>query len=166
VIANLRPSGKYLMEDFYYAGGLRALLASIGDLLDLGAKTVSGKTLGENLEGAKIYTRGDPAAREGVIPSGGLAVLRGNLAPDGAIVKPAAAEPRLLQHRAAVVFEDYKDLQARLDDPALDVDANSVIVLRNAGPIGAPGCPSGKCRSRKNYCSRACATWCGYRMRE
>src|SRR5882672_1492329 len=143
VIANLRPSGKYLMEDFYYAGGLRALLASIRDLLDLDAKTVSGKTLGENLEGAKVFNSDVILPRaKALIPSGGLAVLRGNLAPDGAIVKPAAAEPRLLQHKGrAVVFEDYRDLQARLDDPALDVDANSVIVLRNAGPIGAPGMP-------------------------
>ena len=143
VIANLRPSGKYLMEDFYYAGGLRALLASIGDLLDLKAKTVSGKTLGENLEGAKIYNPDVILPREkALIPSGGLAVLRGNLAPDGAIVKPAAAEPRLLQHKGpAVVFEDYNDLQARIDDPALKVDADSVIVLKNAGPVGAPGMP-------------------------
>jgi dihydroxy-acid dehydratase len=143
VIANLRPSGKYLMEDFYYAGGLRALLASIGDLLDLEAKTVNGKTLGENLEGAKVFNAEVILPREkALIASGGLAVLRGNLCPDGAIIKPAAAEPRLLQHKGrAVVFEDYNDLQARLDDPALDVDANSVIVLRNAGPIGAPGMP-------------------------
>jgi len=143
VIANLRPSGKYLMEDFYYAGGLRALLASIGDLLDLKAKTVSGRTLGENLEGATIYNADVILPRaKALIPSGGLAVLRGNLAPDGAIIKPAAAEPRLLQHKGrAVVFEDYNDLQARIDDPALDVDADSVIVLRNAGPIGAPGMP-------------------------
>jgi dihydroxy-acid dehydratase len=143
VIANLRPSGKYLMEDFYYAGGLRALLASIRDLLDLNAKTVSGRTLGENLEGAKIYNADVILPRDkALVPSGGLAVLRGNLAPDGAIVKPAAAEPRLLQHKGrAVVFEDYNDLQARIDDPALDVEADSVIVLRNSGPIGAPGMP-------------------------
>src|SRR5260221_9911820 len=120
VIANLRPSGKFLMEDFYYAGGLRALLASITDLLDLNAKTVSGKTLGENLEGAKIYNPEVILPREKpVLPSGGLAVLRGNLAPDGAIVKPAATEKRLWKHKGrALVFEDYKDLQARLDDPA------------------------------------------------
>jgi dihydroxy-acid dehydratase len=143
VIANLRPSGKYLMEDFYYAGGLRALLASIGDLLDLEARTVSGRTLGENLEGAKIFNTDVILPRDkALVASGGLAVLRGNLAPDGAIVKPAAAEARLLQHKGrAVVFEDYNDLQARIDDPALDVDADSVIVLRNAGPIGAPGMP-------------------------
>src|SRR5207249_1289880 len=141
--ANLRPSGKYLMEDFYYAGGLRALLASIRDLLDLDAKTVNGKTLGENLEGAKVFNADVILPREkALVPSGGLAVLRGNLAPDGAIVKPAAAEPRLLQHKGrAVVFEDYNDLQTRLDDPTLDVDADSVIVLKNAGPVGAPGMP-------------------------
>ena len=143
VIANLRPSGKYLMEDFYYAGGLRALLASIGDLLDLKAMTVSGKTLGENLEGAKIYNPDVILSREKpVLPSGGLAILRGNLAPDGAVVKPAATEKRLWKHTGrAVVFEDYNDLQARIDDPKLDVDADCVIVLKNAGPVGAPGMP-------------------------
>jgi len=143
VIANLRPSGKFLMEDFYYAGGLRALLASIGDMLDLSAKTVSGKTLGENLEGAKIYNPEVILDRtKPVLPSGGLAILRGNLAPDGAVVKPAATEKRLWKHKGrAVVFEDYNDLQARIDDPKLDVDADCVIVLKNAGPVGAPGMP-------------------------
>jgi dihydroxy-acid dehydratase len=143
VIANLRPSGKFLMEDFYYAGGLPALLGSIRDLLDLNAKTVSGRTLGENLEGAKIYNPEVilPRAKP-VLPSGGLAILRGNLAPDGAVVKPAATEKRLWKHKGrAVVFEDYNDLQARIDDPALDVDADCVIVLKNAGPVGAPGMP-------------------------
>jgi dihydroxy-acid dehydratase len=143
VIANLRPSGKYLMEDFYYAGGLRALLASIKDLLDLEAKTVSGRTLGEDLEGAKIYNPEVILSRDKpVLPSGGLAILRGNLAPDGAVVKPAATEKRLWKHTGrAVVFEDYNDLQARIDDPKLDVDADCVIVLKNAGPVGAPGMP-------------------------
>jgi dihydroxy-acid dehydratase len=143
VIANLRPAGKYLMEDFYYAGGLPALLASMGDLLDLSAKTITGNTLGENIAGAKNFNADVILPREkALIPSGGLAVLRGNLAPDGAIVKPAAAEKRLLQHQGrAVVFEDYNDLQKRIDDPKLDVDADSVIVLRNAGPMGAPGMP-------------------------
>ena len=99
VIANLRPSGKYLMEDFYYAGGLRALLASIKDLLDLNAKTVSGKTLGEDIEGAKVYNPEVILPRDRpVLPSGGLAILRGNLAPDGAVVKPAATEKRLWKH--------------------------------------------------------------------
>jgi dihydroxy-acid dehydratase len=143
VIANLRPSGKFLMEDFYYAGGLRALLASIRDLLDLEAMTVSGKTLGENLRGAKVYNPEVILSREKpVLPSGGLAILRGNLAPDGAVVKPAATEKRLWKHQGrAVVFEDYNDLQARIDDPKLDVDADCVIVLKNAGPVGAPGMP-------------------------
>jgi dihydroxy-acid dehydratase len=143
VIANLRPSGKYLMEDFYYAGGLPALLVSIRDLLDLDAKTVSGKTLGENLESAKVFNAEVILPREKpLLPSGGLAILRGNLCPDGAVVKPAATVPRLLQHKGrAVVFEDYNDLQARIDDPALAVDADSVIVLRSCGPVGAPGMP-------------------------
>jgi len=143
VIANLRPSGKFLMEDFYYAGGLRALLASIRDLLDLNAKTVSGRTLGEDLDGAKIYNPEVILPRDKpVLPSGGLAILRGNLAPDGAVVKPAATEKRLWKHKGrAVVFEDYNDLQARIDDPKLDVDADCVIVLKNAGPVGAPGMP-------------------------
>ena len=143
LLVNLMPSGKFLMEDFYYAGGLPALLASIGDLLDLNAKTVSGRTLGENLEGAKVFNAEVILPREKpLLPSGGLAILRGNLAPDGAVVKPAATEPRLLQHKGrAVVFEDYNDLQARIDDPALEVDADSVIVLRGCGPIGAPGMP-------------------------
>jgi dihydroxy-acid dehydratase len=138
VVANLRPSGKYLMEDFYYAGGLPALLASIRELLDLSAKTVSGKTLGAKVFNAEvILPREKP-----LLPSGGLAILRGNLAPDGAVVKPAATEPRLLKHKGrAVVFEDYNDLQARIDDPALEVDADSVIVLRGCGPVGAPGMP-------------------------
>jgi len=143
VIANLRPSGKYLMEDFYYAGGLPALLASIRDLLDLSAKTVSGRTLGENIGGSRVFNSDVILPREKpLLPSGGLAILRGNLAPDGAVVKPAATEPRLLKHKGrAVVFEDYNDLQARIDDPALDVDADSVIVLRGCGPVGAPGMP-------------------------
>jgi len=144
VLANIRPSGsKYLMEDFYYAGGLRALLAEIRDLLSLDCLTVNGKTLGENLEGVKVYNddvirpRANPLAK-----SGGLAVLRGNLAPDGAVIKPTAAEPRLLKHTGrAVVFRDYNDMAARIDNDALDIDGNSVIVLQNAGPLGAPGMP-------------------------
>jgi dihydroxy-acid dehydratase len=143
VLANLRPSGKYLMEDFFYAGGLRALLAQLGDLLDLGQRTVDGTTLGANIAGARIFnedvirTRANP-----VVARDGLAVLRGNLAPDGAVIKPPAAEPHLLRHTGrAVVFENYNDMAARIDDPQLDVDASSVIVLRNAGPQGAPGMP-------------------------
>jgi dihydroxy-acid dehydratase len=143
VLANLRPSGQYLMEDFYYAGGLRALLARLTDLLDLSQRTVDGRTLGQNLAGASVYhddvirPRANP-----LVARDGLAVLRGNLAPDGAVIKPPAAEPHLLKHTGrAIVFDSYDDLSARIDDPALDVDAGSVIVLRNAGPQGAPGMP-------------------------
>jgi dihydroxy-acid dehydratase len=143
VLANLRPSGKYLMEDFYYAGGLRALLGQLGDLLDLGQRNVEGSTLGENVAGAKIFNADVIRPRaQPLVERDGLAVLRGNLAPDGAVIKPPAAEPHLLQHIGpAVVFTDYNDMAARIDDPQLDVDASSVIVLQNAGPQGAPGMP-------------------------
>jgi dihydroxy-acid dehydratase len=143
VLANVRPAGKYLMEDFFYAGGLRALLARLGDLIDGSAPTVNARTLGENIAGAKawnddvIRSRDDP-----LVPHDGLAVLRGNLAPGGAVIKPPAMEARLLRHAGrAVVFRDYEDMAARIDDPSLDVDADSVIVLQNAGPRGAPGMP-------------------------
>jgi dihydroxy-acid dehydratase len=131
------------MEDFYYAGGLRALLSELKDLLHLQAKTVTGKTLGENLQGAKIYN--DDVIRPRSNPlkaSGGLVVLRGNLAPNGAVIKAAAASPKLLKHVGkAVVFEDYNDMAARIDRDDLDADADSVLVLRNAGPLGGPGMP-------------------------
>ncbi len=144
VLANIRPAGdKYLMEDFYYAGGLRAMLAELGNLLVTGCATVNGKTLGENIAGAKIYnddvirTRANPLSA-----SGGLAVLHGNLAPNGAVIKPTAAEARLLKHTGpAVVFSDYNDMAARIDDESLKVDENSVLVLRHAGPLGGPGMP-------------------------
>ena len=143
LLANLRPSGQYLMEDFYYAGGLRAVLNELGELIDGSAPTVNDTTLGDNIAGAGIYND-DVIRRRGnaLLASGGLAVLKGNLAPDGAVIKPGAMEPRLLRHRGrAVVFDDYEHLAARIDDPALEVDANSVLVLRSAGPIGAPGFP-------------------------
>jgi dihydroxy-acid dehydratase len=144
VLANIRPAGqKYLMEDFYYAGGLRAMMSELKDLLNLDCLTVNGRTLGENLEDAKIYNddvirrRNNPLAA-----SGGLAVLRGNLAPDGAVIKPTAAEPHLMKHTGpAVVFKNYDDLYARIDDENLVVDENSVLVLQNAGPQGGPGMP-------------------------
>ena len=144
VLANIRPAGqKYLMEDFYYAGGLRAMLAELKDLLHLDCLTVNGATLGANLEGAAIYN--DDVIRRRNNPlsaSGGLAVLRGNLAPDGAVIKPTAADPKLLKHTGrAVVFHDYDDLYARVDDPNLDVDESCVLVLQNAGPQGGPGMP-------------------------
>jgi len=144
LLANVRPSGdRYLMEDFYYAGGLRALLNELKDLLKLDCRTVNGKTLGENLEGARIHN--DDVIRKRSRPlkeSGGLVVLRGNLAPGGAVIKAAAATPKLLKHVGkAVVFEDYNDMSARIDRDDLDVDASSVLVLRNAGPLGGPGMP-------------------------
>ena len=142
-LVNMRPSGKYLMEDFYYAGGLVALLEGMRDLLDCDALTCTGKTLGENIAGSKIHDSDvirTPA--NAMQPEGGLIVLRGNLAPDGAVIKSTAADPRLLTHAGrALVFDDYNDMAARIDDPALDVDADSVLVLRNAGPLGGPGMP-------------------------
>ena len=143
VIANIKPAGTYLMEDFYYAGGIRALLGVLREHLHLGCITVNGHTLGENIEGVEVHNDGviRPLANP-IWASGGLAVLRGNLAPRGAVIKPAAAEQRLLVHKGpAVVFENYPDLSARIDDPALDVTADSVLVLRDAGPVGAPGMP-------------------------
>ncbi|MEO8134112.1 MAG: dihydroxy-acid dehydratase, partial [Betaproteobacteria bacterium] len=143
LIANLRPAGKFLMEDFFYAGGLRALLADIADLLDVTARTVNGRTLGENLRGAEVFNRDVILPRDrALVAKDSLAVLRGNLAPNGAVIKPAAAEPQLLQHTGpAVVFADYNDMVARIDDPALPITRDSVIVLQNAGPLGAPGMP-------------------------
>ena len=143
LVANVRPAGQYLMEDFYYAGGLRALLASIGDLLDLNAKTANGRTLGENIKGAEVFNPDVIRPREkALVANGSLAVLRGNLAPDGAVIKPAAAEAHLLRHTGpAIVFADYNDMAARIDDPALPVTADSVLVLKHAGPLGAPGMP-------------------------
>jgi dihydroxy-acid dehydratase len=143
LLANLRPSGKYLMEDFYYAGGLRGLMAEMKSLLDLSQRNVNGTTLGENIESAKSYNHDVIAPLERPVQSsGGLAVLRGNLAPDGAVIKPTAADPKLLEHTGkAVVFEDYNDMAQRIDDEALPVDASSVLVLRNAGPLGGPGMP-------------------------
>jgi dihydroxy-acid dehydratase len=143
VLANIRPTGEYLMEDFYYAGGLPALLKALSKHLELGCRTVTGKTLGEDIQDAEIYKPEVIRTLENPLySSGGLVVLRGNLAPTGAVIKAAAAEPSLLKHSGrAIVFDSYDDMNARLDDPALDVDAGSVLVLRNAGPKGAPGMP-------------------------
>jgi len=143
LIANIRPAGKYLMEDFYYAGGLRALLERIRGRLRTDALTVNGRTLGENIEGARVFNDDVilPLDKP-VIREGSLAVLRGNLAPDGAVIKPAAAEARLHKHRGkAVVFESYDALSKGIDDPSLDIDEDSVLVLKNAGPLGGPGMP-------------------------
>ncbi|MBI3452039.1 MAG: dihydroxy-acid dehydratase [Rhodospirillales bacterium] len=143
VIANLRPSGKYLMEDFYYAGGLRAAMARIADLLHLGCVTANGQTLGVNIDGAEVYNDDVVLPRERPLSQeGGLAVLRGNLAPDGAVIKHTAADPKLLKHAGpAMVFRDYNDMAARIDDPNLPVTPESVLVLQNAGPLGGPGMP-------------------------
>ena len=143
VLANLRPSGKYLMEDFYYAGGLPALLSRIPDLLDLEQRNVNGATLGENISKARSFNDDVILPRDKpLVANDGLAVLHGNLAPNGAVIKPAAAEKHLLKHTGpAVVFKNYEDMAARIDDPNLDVDANSVLVLQSAGPQGAPGMP-------------------------
>jgi len=145
LIANIRPSGAYLMEDFFYAGGLPAVLKqlALGGRLKTSARTVNGAAIGENVDKAAIYDEDViRPLNNPLVASDSLAVLRGNLAPDGAIIKPPAAESRLHQHAGkAVVFEDYNDMAARIDDPALDVDENSVLVLKNAGPIGAPGMP-------------------------
>jgi len=143
LLANIRPAGKYLMEDFFYAGGLRGLLARIADLLVLDARTVGGTTIGEAIAGAAVFNDDVilPSERA-LVAAGSLAVLRGNLAPDGAVIKPAAAEARLLTHRGpAIVFADYNDMAARIDDPSLPVTADSVIVLKHAGPLGGPGMP-------------------------
>ena len=140
VIANIRPSGTtYLMEDFYYAGGLPALLERIRGHLHTEALTVNGKTLGENIAGAQVYH--DDVIRpldNPIYAEGALAVLRGNLAPDGVVIKPSACAPHLLRHRArALVFDDYPSLKQAVDDPDLDVTAEDILVLRNAGPRGA-----------------------------
>jgi len=143
VVGNIRPSGKYLMEDFFYAGGLRAAMGRIADLLHTDALTVNGRTLGENIAGAQVYEEDVILPREKPMsPEGGVAVLRGNLAPQGAVIKHTACEARLLRHTGpAVVFNSYDDLAARIDDPALPVTADSVLVLQKAGPLGAPGMP-------------------------
>ena len=143
VLANLRPAGEYLMEDFYYAGGLRALLKEIEPLLDTKCATVNGKTLGENIAQAKIHNTDVIRTREKALSqTGGLAVLRGNLAPDGVVIKPSACEPRLLRHTGrALVFDDYPSLKKAVDDPDLDVTGDDILVLRYAGPQGGPGMP-------------------------
>ena len=143
VIADLRPAGRFLMEDFYDAGGLPALLNRIRHLLHLDCLTVNGRTLGENLEGSKVFN--DEVIRridQPVSPSGTTFVLRGNLAPEGCVIKPTCAELRLLKHTGpAVVFRNYADLKARIDDETVAITPDSVLVLQSGGPVGAPGMP-------------------------
>jgi dihydroxy-acid dehydratase len=143
VIANIRPTGQFLMEDFWYAGGLSAFLARLGPLLDLQLRTVNGLTLADNVAGAKVWR--DEVVRplnDPVAGSDGLAVLTGNLAPRGAVMKPAAAEPRLRRHRGpALVFSSYDEMASSVERDDLSVTPDHVLVLQNAGPQGAPGMP-------------------------
>jgi len=143
LLANIRPAGKFLMEDLHYAGGLRGVLDRLRDLLHTDCVTVTGRTLGEELDGALVCNEEVITSRESpVAAEGGVAVLRGNLAPNGAVIKHTAAEKRLLQHAGpAIVFRNYDDLAARIDDPSLPVTADSVLVLQDAGPLGGPGMP-------------------------
>lgn len=142
-LVNMRPSGKYLMEDFYYAGGLGALLQVMRPLLHIDAMTCTGKSLGENIEHFRVFN--DDVIKpleQPILAEGGLVILRGNLAPNGAVIKTSAASTSLLKHKGkAIVFEDYSDMERRLDDPDLDVEASSILVLRNSGPQGGPGMP-------------------------
>jgi len=143
VLANVRPSGQYLMEDFFYAGGLRALMQNLREKLDLGCLTVTGKTVAANIDSAKVYlpdvihSLNDPVYAEGA-----TAVLKGNLAPQGCVIKPAAADPRFLKHRGkAIAFEDYNHMMREIERDDLDVTPDHILVLKNAGPKGGPGMP-------------------------
>ena len=166
VVANISPAGKYLMEDYFYAGGSRALMAEIADKLDLTCLTVTGRTLGEGIGNAKvalpevIHTTHNPIYAEGA-----TAVLRGNLAPGGCVMKPAAAEQRLLKHRGPVIaFEDYNHMAREVERDDLDVTADHILVLKNGGPKGGPGMPEwGMLPIPRNWSKPACATWCASR---
>ena len=142
-LTNVMPSGKFLMEDFYFAGGLPALMTRLLHKLDLGAMTITGRSLGENIATARVNLDDIIRPLDNPISSEpGLAILRGNLAPEGCVMKPSAADRRLVKHEGkAVVFEDIRDMNARIDDPDLDVDRDSVLVLKMGGPMGAPGMP-------------------------
>src|SRR5205809_350852 len=143
VLANVRPSGKYLMEDFFYAGGLRALMMELKERLDLSCVTVTGKTVGENIAGAEVYLRDViHSLAEPVYAEGATAVLTGNLAPRGCVMKPAAADQRFLKHRGpALAFEDYNHMAREIERDDLAATPDHVIVLKNAGPKGGPGMP-------------------------
>jgi dihydroxy-acid dehydratase len=143
VLADIRPGGRFLMEDFFNAGGLSAMLARMTDLIHTDCLTVSGITLGEQIRGAEVIDDQVIRPRDNpVAAAGGTCLLRGNLAPNGCVIKSVAADPALLQHRGpAIVFDNYPAMKQRLDDPALPVTKDSVLILRNAGPLGAPGFP-------------------------
>ena len=142
-IVDLMPSGRFLMEDFYYAGGVPAVMKELGDRLNTHALTVTGRTVGENVKDAVCWNREVIRTLDNPLtPQGGLAVLRGNLAPQGAVIKPSAATPALTQHRGpALTFDSIEDFHARVDDPDLPVTADTVLVLKNCGPRGYPGMP-------------------------
>jgi len=143
LLVDLQPAGRFLMEDFFRAGGLHAVLREVQDLLDPTALTVTGKPLVDHLGDAQIWDREVIRPRsEPLQANAGIAILYGNLAPDGAVIKPSAASPHLMQHRGrAVVFDSIEDMHRRIDDPELDVDADSVLILRGCGPKGYPGMP-------------------------
>lgn len=144
LLLNLMPSGKFLMEDFYYAGGLPVIINELKSQLHMNAVTVTGKTHAENIEGfCNCYNKDVIYPyKEPIIKEAGIVVVKGNLAENGAVIKPSAATPRLMQHRGrAVVFEDIEDYHARVDDPDLDIDETCVMVLKNVGPVGYPGMP-------------------------
>jgi dihydroxy-acid dehydratase len=143
LLANLKPSGKYLMEDFYYAGGVPVVIDELKKYLHINAITVNGKSIGENNVSPTCYNREVIASAEKPLQhDAGIAVLKGNLCENGAIIKPSAVSKELMKHRGrAVVFENMEDYQARIDEPNLDIDENSVIVLKNVGPVGYPGMP-------------------------
>lgn len=143
VTGDIRPGGRYLMEDFHHAGGLRALLNEIADLLNVDCQTVNGATLGEQCSGAEVIDREVIRSRDNpVAEAGGTCLLRGNLAPNGCVIKSIAADPDLLVHRGrAMVFDSYPEMKSKINNPDLDVTADSIIILRNAGPLGAPGFP-------------------------
>jgi dihydroxy-acid dehydratase len=143
VIANITPSGKYLMEDFFYAGGLRALMAAMRDLLNLSCLTVTGGTLGDNIDGAAVFLPDVIHALDAPLyAEGATAVLTGNLAPRGCVMKPAAADKRFLKHRGrAIAFENYDHMAREVERDDLEVTPDHVLVLKNAGPKGGPGMP-------------------------
>jgi dihydroxy-acid dehydratase len=142
-LVNLMPAGKYLMEDFYYAGGVPAVMRELGHLIHREALTVNGRTIGDNISDAPCHNRDviRPFSQP-LMPDGGIAVLHGNLCPNGAVVKPAAATPALMHHRGrAVVFASIEEMHSRIDNPDLDVDESCMLVLQNCGPRGYPGMP-------------------------
>jgi dihydroxy-acid dehydratase len=143
VIANVRPSGEFLMEDFYYAGGLPALLKRLSGFLDLSCRNVADTTLQDLVDKAEVFRpEVIRTVEEPVYPAGGTAILKGNIAPDGAVMKPSACEPRFLKHRGrALVFEDYDHMASRIERDDLDCDPDTVLVLKNSGPKGGPGMP-------------------------